>query len=70
MPVNPDSGRVVVVIDAELKRALHSVLAARGITMKEWFVRNAVATIDQHAQPAVSFAAEPRQSYEAHKWKE
>ena len=36
MPMGP-SGRFVVELDPELKRELHSALAAEGLTLKEWF---------------------------------
>lgn len=35
------SGRVVIEIDPALKRELHSVLARRGVTLKDWFLSNA-----------------------------
>lgn len=31
------SGRLVIEIDAETKRELHSLVKKRGLTMKEWF---------------------------------
>jgi hypothetical protein len=35
------SGRLVLEVEPELKRRLHSRLAAEGRTLKEWFLENA-----------------------------
>lgn len=35
------SGRIVLEVDPGIKRELYSNLAREGITLKEWFLRNA-----------------------------
>lgn len=45
-----NSGRVVIEIEADLKRRLHSNLAAQGLTLKGWFVSNAEAFVRDGAQ--------------------
>ncbi len=49
MAVGP-SGRVVVDIDPEIKRRLHSALAAEGRTLKEWFVDMCEAYLESRSQ--------------------
>jgi hypothetical protein len=41
MPVNHKSGRIVVDVEPGFKLALHAALAARGLTLKEWFAHEA-----------------------------
>ena len=59
MAVNRKSGRIVVDIDPELKLALHAALAAEGMSLKDWFVREASDFLDRRRQPRLAFAAEP-----------
>lgn len=40
MSVGP-SGRIVVEVEPELKRELHSALVKNGQTLKDWFVKRA-----------------------------
>lgn len=35
------SGRIVIEVNPELKKELYSVLAKKGITLKEWFIDHA-----------------------------
>jgi hypothetical protein len=56
--VNHKSGRLVVDIVPELKLALHAALAADGLSLKDWVVRQARDYVDARAQPRL-FAAEP-----------
>lgn len=49
MSVGP-SGRIVVEVEPELKRELHSALVKDGQTLKEWFVTQAKNYIDGHQQ--------------------
>lgn len=35
------SGRIVIEVDPELKKELYSILAKKGITLKEWFIGQA-----------------------------
>jgi hypothetical protein len=58
MAVNHKSGRLVVDIDPELKLGLHAALAADGLSLKDWVVRQARDYVDARAQPRL-FAAEP-----------
>jgi hypothetical protein len=46
VPTGP-SGRVVVEIDPSTKRKLHSVLAARGQSLKDWFIHAAETYITE-----------------------
>jgi hypothetical protein len=51
MPVNHKSGRIVVDVEPGFKLALHAALAARGLTLKEWFAREATLFLsDANAQ--------------------
>lgn len=59
MAVNHKSGRLVVDIDPELKLALHAALAADGLSLKDWVVKQAREYVDGHRQPRLAFAAEP-----------
>jgi antitoxin component of RelBE/YafQ-DinJ toxin-antitoxin module len=44
------SGRIVIEIDPELKRELYSVLTREGLTLKDWFVRNAAGFVAESSQ--------------------
>jgi hypothetical protein len=59
MAVNHHSGRVVVELQPELKLALHAALAAEGLSLKEWLVRNAETFVARHRQPALQFDQAP-----------
>jgi hypothetical protein len=37
-----NSGRIVIEVEPKLKRFLYSALAKDGLTLKEWFTRNAI----------------------------
>lgn len=41
------SGRIVLEIDPLIKRQLYANLATEGITLKEWFLKNAYKYIDE-----------------------
>jgi len=45
------SGRIVVEVDTELKRQLYAVLAAKALTLKEWFVQETLELLADHEQP-------------------
>lgn len=49
------SGRVVIEMDPELKKALHAALAARGLTLKQWFVLQAEEYLNTTMQPSLPF---------------
>ena len=51
MPVNHKSGRIVVDVEPGFKLALHSALAARGLTLKEWFAREATLFLSDSPSP-------------------
>ena len=53
------SGRVVVEIDAALKRRLYSILAGQGMTLKDWFIRAAGEHIEQFEQPSLPVQQPP-----------
>lgn len=46
MPIG-SSGRVVVELDPEFKRALHDALRRRGSNLKSWLVEQAVALLQE-----------------------
>ncbi len=45
-----DSGRVVIEVDTQLKHGLHKVLKEDGLSMKEWFIKNAESYLAMRAQ--------------------
>lgn len=45
------SGRIVIEFDPALKRQVYAVLAARGVTLKDWFTMQAQALVEEHRQP-------------------
>ncbi|MCK5565769.1 MAG: hypothetical protein KAJ07_11030 [Planctomycetes bacterium] len=47
------SGRVVLEIDPELKCKLYHALESKQQTMKDWFVGEAEALIDNHKHPSL-----------------
>ena len=50
MCVGP-SGRIVVEVEPELKRELHSALVKNGQTLKDWFVAQAEIFIESRQLP-------------------
>lgn len=50
MSVGP-SGRIVVEVEPELKRELHSALVKNGQTLKDWFVAQAEIFIESRQLP-------------------
>lgn len=42
------SGRVVIEMDAEVKRRLYAVLAERSMTLKEWFLYGVDGLLEEH----------------------
>lgn len=47
------SGRLVVDVDPEFKRQLHSALAAEGLSFKDWVLRQSRAFLAEHKQPSL-----------------
>lgn len=44
------SGRIVIEVEPVLKKDLYSSLAKEGLTLKEWFLKNAVIYLDKKSQ--------------------
>jgi len=53
------SGRVVLEVTPELKRRLHSRLAAEGRTLKEWFLEQAHAYLSRSGPVQLSLGISP-----------
>jgi hypothetical protein len=47
------SGRIVIEVDTDLKRMLYAALEKDSLTLKEWFIRNAVAYLKDVEQPSL-----------------
>jgi hypothetical protein len=47
------SGRIVVEVDADLKRRLYAVLSVRELTLKDWFTTQARELLAEHEQPSL-----------------
>jgi hypothetical protein len=47
------SGRIVVEIDASIKRELHSALAAQGLSLKDWFLKQARRYLFERQHPSL-----------------
>jgi len=47
------SGRIVVIVDPDLKRELYRALAGEDRTLKDWFVASAEELISSRAQPSL-----------------
>ena len=45
------SGRVVIDIDPDLKRRLHSALARDALSLKHWFVERCLDYLEERSQP-------------------
>lgn len=50
------SGRIVVEVDPDVKRQLYSALARNGLTLKEWFLRNVEAYLENDGQISLPLA--------------
>ena len=48
-----NSGRIVIEVDGELKKMLYESLKKDGLTLKEWFVRNARQYVSDAQQPSL-----------------
>jgi len=51
------SGRVVIEVDPELKAQLYEALERDGLTLKDWFVRQAEQLVYDEIQLALRFNA-------------
>lgn len=47
------SGRFVIDLDPETKRALHGALAADGLTLKDWFRKQVATYLADRVQPSL-----------------
>lgn len=45
------SGRIVIEVEPEVKRHLYSVLTREGMTLKEWFLREAQSYLSSRQLP-------------------
>ncbi len=50
------SGRIVIEIEPEAKRMLYAALAREGLTLKDWFLRNAEDYLSGGGQMPLSFS--------------
>ncbi len=50
-----NSGRIVLEVDPELKKALYSELAKDGLTLKGWFVRAATKFVAARSDKQMAF---------------
>jgi hypothetical protein len=57
------SGRIVIELNPELKRLLYATLEKEGITLKDWFIRNASSYLQEAVQPSL-FGVEDKQACE------
>ena len=53
------SGRVVIVVEPDLKRDLYVELTRRDLTLKGWFVEQATRYLEQSRQPTLFDAEGP-----------
>ena len=54
-----NSGRIVLEVDADLKRQMYTALTHEGLTLKDWFIAQAQDFIEHHSQLNLQLAAEP-----------
>lgn len=47
------SGRIVVEVDPSIKRELHSTLAAQGLSLKDWFLKQARRYLFERQHPSL-----------------
>ena len=58
------SGRVVIEMDPDFKRQVYVSLAREGLTLREWFIREASAFIGNSEQPMLPIKGVERVSRE------
>ena len=58
------SGRIVIEIEPDLKRQLYAALDKEGVTLKEWFLKNADTYLHDSLQLSMKFI-EPSSSRRA-----
>jgi len=52
-----NSGRIVIEVDPSLKRELYVALSLEGLTLKDWFIRQAGVYVSSSTQLPLTFAA-------------
>lgn len=50
------SGRIVIEVEPDMKKQLYAQLATDGLSLKEWFVRNAATYLEGGRQMPLAFA--------------
>jgi hypothetical protein len=50
------SGRIVIEVEPESKRQLYAALARDGLTLKDWFLKNAELYLTESGQLPLSFS--------------
>jgi hypothetical protein len=53
------SGRIVIEVEPNVKRELYGLLATEGLSLKHWFLRNAMAYIEGSRQLPLSLGEAP-----------
>lgn len=56
------SGRIVIEVEPEVKRQLYSVLAREGMTLKDWFLREAQNYMQTSTQMPLDLKSDGRQA--------
>ncbi|MFL9895629.1 hypothetical protein [Paraburkholderia sp. RL17-381-BIF-C] len=51
------SGRIVIEVEPDLKRQLYSILARDGMTLKDWFLREAQSYLENQNQLQLELSA-------------
>lgn len=54
MPVG-NSGRIIIEVDPKFKQQLYGALKRDGLTLKEWFMRNAQSYLSHNTQLSLKF---------------
>lgn len=57
------SGRIVIEVDPELKKELYLELEKRGLTLKDWFIRQAEGYIKEQNQLPTFWTNEEGEKY-------
>ncbi len=53
------SGRIVIEVDPAIKHDLYAVLEREGVTLKDWFLRQAADYVRASGQLPLAFTANP-----------
>lgn len=57
------SGRIVIEIDPKLKKELYLALEKKGLTLKDWFIKQAENYIKEHDQLPIYWVNEDGEKY-------